>query len=145
MERLAKAPLLGEPLVAVVRRRLGDCPWSLALADEFLGTRGYSRRFALSLASLSRNRAESWPRRRVAALMPEHQLLRIDEHASREQLFWLDELRVPSGNELRGEGYRSTNRRDVAAELRLRLARLARVHDRIHGHGTTPQAFDDFL
>ncbi len=145
MERLAKAPLLGEPLAAVVRRWLGDSPWSLALADEFLGTSGYSRPFAQSLAALSRNRAESWPMRRAAALMLEHQLLRIDERANREQLFWLDELHVPSGDELRVEGYRSTSRRDVAGELRMRLGRLARVHDGIRGHDTTPEALGDFL
>jgi len=145
MERLAKAPLLGESLAAVARRRLGDGTWSLALADEFLGMPGYRRPFAASLAALSRNRAEPWPMRKAAALMLEHQLLGIDESATAEQLFWLDELGVPSGDELRAEGYRSTERRDVAAEFRQRLSRNSRIHDRIDGYDTTPEAFDDFL
>src|ERR1051325_9257740 len=121
MEALAKAPLLSEPLATVARRRLDDHQWATALADEFLGTPGYQRSFASSLAALSRNRAEPWPMRKAAALMLEHQLLRIDESALGEQIFWLDELGVPSGDELRAEGYRPTKRRDVAPEFRQRL------------------------
>jgi hypothetical protein len=145
MEALAEAPLLGEPLAAVARRRLGDSQWALALADEFLGTPGYQQPFASSLAALSRNRAEPWPMRKAAALMLEHQLLRINESAIGEQTFWLDELRIPSGDELHAEGYRSTKRRDVASEFRQRLARNRRIHERIDGYDTTADAFDDFL
>ena len=49
MERLPQKPLLGDSLSAVVRRYLGDDPWSLALVDELLATSGYARPFALSL------------------------------------------------------------------------------------------------
>ncbi|HEV7426716.1 MAG TPA: hypothetical protein VGQ46_10140, partial [Thermoanaerobaculia bacterium] len=145
MERLAKASLLGEPFAAVVRRRLGDDPWSLAVADEFLGMPGYGRSFALSLAELSRNGNEPWQLRKAAALMLENQLLRIEAAAIREQLFWLDHLGLPSGEELRAEGYRSAPRRDLTVEFRRRLARNSRIHDRIDGYGTTAEAFDDFL
>jgi len=128
VERLPQKPLLGDSLSAVVRRYLGDDPWSLALVDEFLATSGYARPFAVSLLSLARNRAEPWRLRNTAMLMLEHQMLRIDDGAAREHRFWLETLGAPRDENLRG-----------------RMARLRRIHEAIRGRGTTAEALGDFL
>ncbi|HUP60936.1 MAG TPA: hypothetical protein VNA69_11005 [Thermoanaerobaculia bacterium] len=81
------------------------------LFEEFLARREYERRFALRLRDTAIDRSASWPVRRVATLMLEHQLL-----AGNDLKFWLRELKI---------------RELDARSLRRRLARNSRVHERL--------------
>lgn len=83
---------------------------------------------------------ETWELRRIATLILEHEALRGDD----EQLEWLCDrlgIRPPRFD----EGYTATSPRELALQVRARLARNARVHDRIRGPRTSPRALAAFL
>lgn len=97
---------------------------------RFLRTARYERGFADSLLDCTRDGTVAWPLRAAAALILEHQLLRVRRGDSGEELDWIAKLGC------QGVAF---------AELRSRMARLARIHDAIGGTRTTPAALDDFL
>lgn len=83
---------------------------------------------------------ESWELRRAAILMLEHQWLLLGE-ADAEDV--CARLGIAPPHE--AEGYTATTIREMAAQIRARLARNARVHAGIRGLRTTPAALAAFL
>lgn len=101
---------------------MGDDPGFALLFEDFLGRRDYDRAFALKLRGRAADPRTPWPIRRAATLMLERTLLLGDDFR-----FWLRELGIDTHDE---------------ASLRNRLARNARVHERL---GRTDAAIADFL
>ena len=129
-------PLLPRPLQAVVDRELGTAGGQNLVAHWL---RGEVSTAVLVDASRGLNR-ESWELRRAAALMLEHQWLLLGE-ADAEAV--CSRLGIVPPRE--AEGYTATTIREMTAQLRVRLARNARVHARIRGLRTTPPALAAFL
>lgn len=124
------------------------------LLGEFLRHEDYSRAFCLGLLALARRgTGVSWGARRLAVLMLEHQMLKlapdqVDEYdvlLTRLNLKPAHGAHVPLVASVLKEGYTTTELRGFVAELRRRLGRLARVHERIKGPRTTAPALRDFL
>lgn len=122
MERIPIAKRASPRIARLLRPHTGDDRRFALLFEEFLARREYDRRFALTLRDVAVDRAAGWPARRVATLMLEHQLL-----LGGDTEFWLRELGI---------------RQIDAAALRQRLARNARVHDRLR---RSDAALGDFL
>jgi hypothetical protein len=129
-------PLLPRPLQAVVNRELGAAGGQNLVAHWL---RGEVSTAVLVDASRGLNR-ESWELRRAAALMLEHQWLLLGE-ADAEAV--CSRLGIVPPRE--AEGYTATTIGEMAAQLRVRLARNARVHARIRGLRTSPAALAAFL
>lgn len=94
-----------------------------------------------TLIAIARGTAgEPWELRRIATLVLEHEALRGDD----EQLERIcDRLGIlPPRFD---EGYTATSPRELALQVRARLARNARVHGRIRGPRTPPRALAAFL
>ncbi len=127
-------------LHAVVEREPGASA-GLALIARWLG-RGAAQPACLdALIEAARGAGgESWELRRIATLMLEHEALRA---GNRELERICDRLgiRPPRFD----EGYTATTPDALAAQLRARLARNARVHDGIRGPRTSPRALEAFL
>jgi hypothetical protein len=111
VERIPIAKRASPRVERLVRAHCGGGPDFALLFEEFLSRRQYDRAFALKLRDLATDAGAPWPVRRAAVLMLEHTLLLGDELG-----FWLRELRIDDLD---------------AASLRRRLARAARVHDRV--------------
>ena len=136
------AVTLPKPLARVVRERLGDAPEAAELVLDYLRRHAaYDRAFARRLEAFARDGDAPWELRRVAALMLEGQLLRIAEDDAAEQRAWLGRLGI-GGRHLFRDGWAEG---DLAPQLRARLGRLARVHERLRGPATPPRALADFL
>jgi hypothetical protein len=124
------------------------------LLGEFLRHEDYSRDFCLGLLGLAgRGTGVSWGARRLAVLMLEHQMLKLAPDRVCEYDFLLTRLNlkpaqgahVPLVASVLKEGYTTTELRGFIPELRRRLGRLSRVHDRIKGARTSGPALRDFL
>jgi hypothetical protein len=122
LERTPIAKRASPRVERLVRAHVGEEPGFARLFEEFLGRSEYDRAFALKLRGLAADRGASWPIRRAATLMLERTLLLGDDLR-----FWLGELGIESLD---------------AGALRRRLARAARVHERL---GDSDAAIADFL
>ncbi|HKQ50937.1 MAG TPA: hypothetical protein VJT74_01120, partial [Pyrinomonadaceae bacterium] len=141
-------------LRALLTAELNQARRPYGLLGEFLRNEDYDRGFCLDLLALAgRSTGVTWGARRLAVLMLEHQLLklapdRIDEYdllLTRLNLKPAHGARVPLFASVLKEGYTTTALAGFVQELRRRLARLARVHERIKGPRTTGPALRDFL
>ena len=141
-------------LCAVLAREFGHGAQALALFDRFLPLTSYSRDLSSELMDVARGRTGApWETRRLAALMLENQVLKLAPGDTEEFDLLLVRLGLKAaagkGHEVNGsvlrEGYSTTHFCRFVAEFRQRLARLSRVHDRLAGGRTPPDALRDFV
>ncbi len=123
------------------------------LVDDFLERRSYDAAFCKKLIALGKQRRGiPWNLRRLASLILENQILKIDP----EDLKTFDSLLVqlnlkragverPLVDSVLKEGYSSTELRRFVPEFRRKLERLGRVHNRIKGRRTSRAALRDFF
>src|ERR1700752_390759 len=123
------------------------------LIDGLLNHESYDRSFCKKLISICKQRTGlPWNLRRVATLVLENQILKIDP----EDLDTFDSVLVQLDLKERGrknpldksvlkEGYTATDVRRFVPEFRRRLARLVWLHDRIEGKQTSHAALRDFF
>ena len=105
---------------------------AVLLVQQFLHAGAYNRQFALLLIEVARGRAgDSWEIRRLAALMLQEHILKLDVENISEFRFIFEELRlkkvrglktVMSGSVLK-EGYSTRDVRGFIVEFRKRLGR----------------------
>jgi len=123
------------------------------LIDGLLSHESYDQSFCRKLISICKQRKGlPWNLRRIATLVLENQVLKIDQ----EDLDAFDALFVELDLKHRGrknsvnksvlkEGYTSTELRRFVPEFRRRLERLAWLHDRIEGWKTSHIVLRDFF
>lgn len=120
----------------------GGHRFTIDLVDEFLAHRTYQHAFCLKLFGLARNTSASWDVRRLATLMAEHQILKLQPDKLKEFEGVFSELRLkqpgvhkPIASSVLKEGYSTTEFRTFVVEFLRRLARNDRVHRTIGGDG----------
>src|ERR1700741_1092552 len=125
----------------------------LPLIEGLLSHDSYDQGFGKKLISIAKQRTGiPWNLRRIATLILENQVLKIDP----EDLDTFDSLLVQLNLKQRGlksslnksvlkEGYSSTDVRRFVPEFRRRLERLAWIHDRIEGKQTSHAVLRDFF
>jgi len=128
-------------------RRVND------LFDEFLTQKNYNRALCKRLLTVSRQRrGVPWELRRLAILMLEHQILKLDPANISEFDFLLRQLGLKparghahavTGDVLK-QGYSTTDSPQFVLELHRRLQRLDHVHRGIKGRRTSDAALHDF-
>ncbi|HEX3185043.1 MAG TPA: hypothetical protein VHQ94_09600 [Pyrinomonadaceae bacterium] len=118
----------------------GGHRFTIDLVDEFLAHRTYQHAFCLKLFELGKNPSVSWEVRRLATLMAEHQILKLQPDQLNEFDGVLCELRLkrrglqhPIAASVLREGYSTTEFRAFVVEFLRRLARNDRVHRRVDG------------
>src|SRR6266571_5889665 len=147
--RLAGHYRLSEPLPTGFRgnHHLND------LFDEFLQHNAYSRDFCLKMLAVARQaRKDAWESRRLAILMLEHQILKLNQRNLDEFDFLLTQLNLkqaqgsahPITNEVLQEGYSTTDLPGFVLELRRKLQRLNHAHEKIRGRKTPDTALRYF-
>jgi len=131
-----------------------DASRSYQLFDEFLRHRAYNKGFCLKLINVAKQKTRvPWNIRRLATLMLEHQVLKLRPdnldsfdfllvHLNLKHALGEDEKIVSS---VLKEGYSSTDIRHFISELRRKLARLSRIHEKIKGRRTSDAALRDFI
>ncbi len=118
----------------------GGHRFTIDLVDEFLAHRTYQHAFCLKLFGLGKNPSASWDVRRLATLMAEHQILKLQPDKLKEFDTLFCELRLkqpgvhnPIASSVLKEGYSTTEFRAFVVEFLRRLARMDRVHRTIRG------------
>ena len=123
------------------------------LIDGLLSHESYDHDFCRKLISIcTQRKGLPWNLRRIATLVLENQVLKIDP----EDLQTFDALLVqldlkqprlknPIKKSVLQEGYTSTDIRRFVPEFRRRLGRLAWLHDRIKGRQTSHAVLRDFF
>lgn len=123
------------------------------LIDGLVSHDSYDQSFCRKLISICKQRTGlPWNLRRIATLVLENQVLKIDP----KDLDTFDSLLVQLDLKQRGlknpvnrsvlkEGYTATDIRRFVPELRRRLSRLAWLHDRIEGNETSHAVLRDFF
>lgn len=142
-----------DQLDELLSTELQDTQLAYKLLDELLQHRTFSKPFCLRLLGHIRNRQiVSWEVRRLAILMLEHQAMLIPpaNFADFDFLLTALELKESGANQpltpsLLKEGYSSTDVRTFVPEFRHRLARLARIHDKIKGKRTSKAVLREFV
>ncbi len=125
----------------------GGHRFTIDLVDEFLAHRTYQRAFCLKLFGLGKDPSLSWEVRRLATLMAEHQILKLQPDRLDEFDVLLSELRLkrpgleqPLVASVLKEGYSTTELRGFVVELLRRLSRLDRVHSAVlHSRAGLPE------
>lgn len=124
------------------------------LFDEFLQHTTYSRSLCLRLLAVAKHRVTAdWDVRRLAVLMLEHTLLKLDPdnldefdvlftQLNLKQALGLNEPMVGS---VRKEGYSTTRLSDFIPEFLRRLGRMNHLHAKIRGRQTPTSAAIDFI
>ena len=124
------------------------------LFNEFLTQENYSRDLCKKLLTVSRQkRGVPWEIRRLAILMLEHQILKLDSANISEFDFLLRQLGLKSARgrapaltrDVLKQGYSTTDLPQFVLELRRRLQRLDHVHRGIKGRDTSKAAIHSFL
>ncbi len=126
--------MLEAELHSIVRGEFSHDPSAPVLLRLFLEEERYRPAFLERLAAIAAGRrGASWELRRATVLMLENQFLRTPQSDERECAALLETVGV------------GRHPRRSLAELRSRMTRLARVHQGIRGHATSPEALTDFL
>lgn len=124
------------------------------LFDQLLGHETFDRKFCRRLLTVAGDGLKTdWEIRRLAVLMLEHQILKLDpaQPAAFDFLFTRLNLKRARGSNGRvvtsvlREGYTTTELRGFVPELHRKLERLRRVHDKIRGHATSLSAIREFI
>jgi hypothetical protein len=128
----------------LLRENAGDHAGVLvAPLTALVGQKSYVREPARAAEELARDRTVPWPLRRIAVLMLETLLSRIDAADRDERRYWLERLDLPGSDELAREGYRPGE--PLETQLWRRLARMGRIHRLALIAGTSDRALRDFL
>jgi hypothetical protein len=130
----------------------GGHRFTIDLVDEFLAHRTYQHAFCLKLFALGKNPTLSWDVRRLATLMAEHQILKLQPDKLKEFDALFSELRLkrpglsnPIAASVLKEGYSTTELRGFIVEFLRRLARAERVHRAMRGRKTSNDAVREFI
>ncbi len=124
------------------------------LFDEFLHHGTYNHSFCLKLIAIARQKTKvTWRVRRLAVLMLEHQILKLDPANLSEFDFLFAQLNlkpvpglsVPIVRAVLREGYSAIDLRGFIVEFRRKLERLHYLHDKIKGISTPITALEDFV
>ncbi len=143
-----------DPLHKILASEFFDARKASELFDEFLRHKTYDRNFCKQLLAIAGQRSRAtWQIRRLAVLMLEHQILKLDPDDLAEFDFLLDKLNLkqapgltePVVRSVLREGYSTTDLLGFVVEFRRRLKRLNYVHDRISGRRTSAAAIRDFI
>lgn len=156
MKNLGEAPRISRQihLLNLLKAEFHDPHQASELFDEFLEQETYNKSFCLRLLALARERTGvPWDIRRLAVLMLEHQIFRLQPHDLDDFDFLLTQLSLKQAPGLNQEivssalkeGYSTVDLRQFIPEFRRKLARLNRVHDKIRGRATPDSAFLDFI
>ena len=147
-------PHLPEHLLAVLRAEFKAERRVYELFDRFFRHQTYNRRFTRQLCAMTRAESRlSWDIRQLAALMLEHQILKLPADDLPEFRLLFDELKITSppsaGTKVAGfllrEGYTTTELSKFVIEFRRKLGRLSRVHNLIKGQRTSQNGLRDFI
>ncbi|MDT4953625.1 MAG: hypothetical protein QOJ02_1763 [Acidobacteriota bacterium] len=147
-------PYLPDHLCNILSREFESSPLALALFNEFLPIKAYSRSFVLKLIDVARrSTGVSWEIRRLSALMLENQVLKLSPDRTDEFDFLLVQLGLKSApgksyeisDSVLKEGYSTTHLCHFILEFRRKLERLNRVHEKIAGARTSQRALQDFI
>ena len=130
----------------------GEHRFTIGLVEEFLALRTYQRAFCLKLFELGKNPSVSWDVRRLATLMAENQILKLQPEKLNEFDALFSELRLKSPglhnaivSSVLKEGYSTTKLGGFVVEFLGRLARNDRVHRNICAEKTSTRAVDEFI
>jgi hypothetical protein len=156
MKNLGRASRItsGNNLLNLLTTEFDNAHQAYDLFDEFLQQKTYNKSFCLRLLTVAKQRTGvSWNIRRLAVLMIEHQILMLNPDNLEEFDFLLIQLNLKRGSGLNQamvssllkEGYSTTDLRQFIPELRRKLERLNRVHNRIKGKRTSAAALHDFI
>jgi hypothetical protein len=132
MENDAVGQCLSDAVVNVLHEEFGGDRCAVLLFQQFFGAAAYSRQFALLLTDIARGQhSNSWEIRRLAALMLQEHLLKLDVENTSEFRFVLEQLGLMTerGSKTKmpasvlKEGYSSRDVRRFIVEFRQRLRR----------------------
>jgi hypothetical protein len=141
-------------LLDLLKAEFADARAARRLFADLLQHETYDRGFCLKLFEVANERGgAAWEIRRLAILMLEHQILKLEAANSKEFDFLFTQLNLKQSPESKGpiaasvlkEGYTTTEVRGFASEFRRKLERHDRVHDRIRGPRTPLNAVRDFI
>jgi hypothetical protein len=142
-------------LVRVLEVEFDSEPLALTLFEDFLGSEARDPATIGRWIDVAAGRTTGygWALRRAAALMLESCAVvhPPDDPAGVEFILTAiaaipsSGLTIPPGPGIRTEGYTSTEFRGFARQVRARLGRHARIHERIRGRATSPEALRDFI
>lgn len=144
---------LSHPRLSKLTFEFSGNPRVSELVDAFLTHENYSRDLCKRLLTLSRQgRDVPWEIRRVAILMLEHQILKLDPANLAEFDFLLRQLGLKRARgreraitrDVLKQGYSTTNFPKFVLELRRRLQRLDHIHREIKGKKTSTAALRRF-
>ena len=131
-----------------------DAQQASDLFDEFLQHAAFDKSFCVKLLAVAKHPSKaSWDVRRLAMLMLEHQILKLDADHLDDFDFLFTQLSLkrapgpdqPVAGSVLKEGYATTDFRAFVIEFKRRLERLNRVHHKIQGSSTTDAAIRDFI
>ena len=141
-------------LFNLLKSEFDDAHQAFDLFDEFLRHREYDNSLCRRLLSVAKQKTgASWSIRRLAILMLEHQILKLDPDNLGEFDFLLTQLNLKQAlgpdhgivSSVLKEGYSTTDFPRFVSELRRKLERLNRVHGRIRGRRTPDAAVREFI
>jgi len=140
-------------LLKLLANEFPDAHQAYELFDEFLRNQTYRRTFCLKLIDIAKQRTEgSWDIRRLATLMAEHQILKLNPDNLEDFDAVLTQLTLKErGLEqeidaaVLREGYSTTELCNFVPEFRRKLARLDRVHKKIRGRKTPDSTLREFI
>lgn len=141
-------------LLELLTTSFADPQQAFRLFDEFLRNENYNNEFCLRLIAIAKQQTGApWDIRRLAILMLEHQILKLDPGNISAFDFLFTQLnlkrapgtRKPIVDAVLKEGYSTTDLDDFIPEFRRKLERLNHVHEQIIGQGTPNPALRDFI
>jgi hypothetical protein len=120
------------------------------LLVEFRRHQTYDRNYCLKLIDVARESEVSWGMRRLVVLLLEHQVLKLHPDNLAEFKLLFESLNLKANNNRVNksvllEGYSSTDIRQFTLELRRKLARLNRVHEKIQAPNTSESDWHEFI
>jgi hypothetical protein len=138
-------------LLDLLKAEFADARAAHPLFAELLEHETYDRSFCLKLFEVANEAGgAAWEIRRLAILMLEHQILKLDPANRKEFDFLFTQLNLKqsplsiAGSVLK-EGYTTTDVHGFTAEFRRKLARHNHVHEQIRGPRTSRNAACDFI
>lgn len=151
-------------LRTLLQTEFADPRQAYALFNELLSQQKFSKPLCVMLlrvargnwngrsALRSRGSKVSWEIRRLAILMLEHQILKLDPGNIEAFAFLLSELKLKQPepdqqivSSVLREGFTTTEFLPFILELQTKLRRLARVHSRLRGHASSVSALGAFI
>lgn len=143
-----------EKLLDLLKTEFADARAADRLFAELFQHEAYDHGFCVKLFEVANEAsAAAWEIRRLAILMLEHQILKLDPANSKEFDFLFTQLNLkqsslpksPIARSVLQEGYTTTEVRGFTCEFRRKLERHKRVHEQIRGPRTPANAVRDFI